>query len=442
MKITPLENWISRKIGKGGAPFSRETLEAYQLEKLNETLDWARKSSSFYRARLADFEKAGLGRLSDLARFPFTAADEIQYDSLQFLCVSQSEIKRVVTLPTSGTTGDPKRLHFTLDDQNLTIDFFCHGMSTLVGPGDRVLILLPGERPGSVGDLLVKGLDRFGAVGIPHGLVQDVGSTLDVLEREKVDALVGIPVQVLGLARLGRGRGAVRSVLLSTDYVPHAVTQALQNLWGCEVFTHYGMTEMGYGGGVECRAHVGYHMREADLLFEIVDPGTGSPVEEGEAGEVVFTTLTRRGMPLIRYRTGDISRFIPEKCPCGTLLKRMERVKGRIGGNAQLTPRGVLRMADLDEALFPLPDLLDFGATLTREKDGERLVLEIHTRESGGEGVIERAKSALHTIPAVRAACENEALSVSVVERREGWTFPMGSSKRRFLDQRDRVHTR
>jgi phenylacetate-CoA ligase len=441
MKITPLEHWISRRIGKWGDPFSRETLEAYQLEKLNETIEWARKNSSFYRARLAGFEKAGISRLGDLARFPFTTADDIRHDPLQFLCVSQSEIRRVVTLPTSGTTGDPKRVHFTVDDQELTIDFFCHGMSTLVGPGDRVLILLPGERPGSVGDLLVKGLDRLGAVGIPHGLVQDVGSTLEVLEREKVDALVGIPVQILALARLGRGRGAVRSVLLSTDHVPEAITRALQRLWGCEVFNHYGMTEMGYGGGVECRAHFGYHMREADLLFEIIDPETGSPVEEGEPGEVVFTTLTRRGMPLIRYQTGDVSRFIYDKCPCGTLLRSMECVKGRIGGNIRLTPNGVLRMADLDEALFPLSGLLDFGVTLTREKDRERLALEIYTGESAGEGMIERAQSALNTIPAVRAACENEALSVSVSVRREGWTFPMGSTKRRFLDQRDSFDT-
>jgi phenylacetate-CoA ligase len=119
----------------------------------------------------------------------------------------------------------------------------------------------------------------------------------------------------------------------------------------------------------------------------------------------------------------------------------MEQIKGRMGGDVQLPQGGVLRMADLDEALFPLPGLLDFGVTLTREKGRERLALEIHTRESDGEGMIERAQSALNAIPAVRAACENEALSVSVAVRREGWTFPMGSTKRRFLDQRDTIDT-
>lgn len=437
MKITPLENWILRKIGRTGKPLTREALEAYQLLRLRETIAWARKSSPFYSARLEDFDKAGLSCLKDLERFPFTTAEDIRNDPLQFLCVSQSEIKRVVTLPTSGTTGDPKRIYFTEDDQELTIDFFCDGMSTLAGPGDRVLILLPGERPGSVGDLLLKGLFRLGAIGIPHGLVKDVETTLDIMERERVDTLVGIPVQILALARLGGGRAAPRSILLSTDYAPKAVTEALQELWGCEVFTHYGMTEMGFGGAVECQAHFGYHMREGDLLFEIIDPVTGLPVPGGEWGEVVFTTLTRRGMPLIRYRTGDTSRFIPEKCPCGTVLKTMEQIKGRIEGNVRLGTSHTLTMAALDEALFPLPGLLDFSVSLSCEKRKDRLHLGIYAMESREEEMEKLVLSALQRVPSIQAACEEDALSLSVAMLREGWVPLRGAGKRRIEDSRE-----
>ncbi len=102
------------------------------------------------------------------------------------------------------------------------------------------------------------------------------------------------------------------------------------------MFNHYGMTEMGLGGGVDCRALTGYHLREADLYFEIVDPVDGRPLPDGEPGEVVFTTLTRRGMPLIRYRTGDLARFLPGSCPCGTVLRRLDHVQGRLAGRVKV----------------------------------------------------------------------------------------------------------
>ena len=122
----------------------------------------------------------------------------------------------------------------------------------------------------------------------------------------------------------------IEKILLSTDYVPEILIKEITDKFHCRVFTHYGMTEMGYGGGVECEALNGYHMREADFYFEIINPDTGKRVEEGQYGEVVFTTLTREGMPLIRYRTGDIACFSSEPCVCGTFLKTMGRVFGRI----------------------------------------------------------------------------------------------------------------
>jgi phenylacetate-coenzyme A ligase PaaK-like adenylate-forming protein len=385
---------------------------------------------------LADFDGTELRSIEDLQCLPFTTPEDVEQNPLPFLCVSQSEIHRVVTLHTSGTTGESKRLYFTGEDQELTVDFFRVGMSTLVGPGARVLILLPGERPGSVGDLLAVGLDRLGARGVAYGPVRDYVHALETMVREQIDALVGIPVQVLTLARYSRGKAPPGSILLSTDYVPVAIIEELKRIWRCEVYTHYGMTEMGYGGGVECQARCGYHMREADLLFEVVDPKTGAPVEEGEAGEVVFTTLTRRGMPLIRYRTGDLSRFLAEQCPCGTVLKTMAPVTGRIAGQLELEPGIMLTMADLDEALFPIRDLIDFSAELTWEHDRNHLQIRATLLGRSGEHETENIHSALKGIPVLRSSLQEGSLKVRVTVR-EGSPNPLnGSTKRTMIDKR------
>jgi phenylacetate-coenzyme A ligase PaaK-like adenylate-forming protein len=410
-RITPLDLWIAHKIGCQTG-LTREALEAYQLEKLRETLRLVRLKSRFYQKRLGDAPHY-VSSLRDLTQFPFTTAQDIRELALQFLCVSQDEIQRVVTLDTSGTTGQPKRLYFTKEDQELTIDFFHIGMSTFTGPGDKVLILLPCERIGSVGDLLTMALQRLGAHPIKHGVVRDISETLAVMSEERVDCLVGIPTQVLALARHRDGL-KLKSALLTTDHVPDAIARAVECAWGCLVYNHYGMTEMGLGGGVECQARRGYHLREADMIFEIINPATGQPLVEGEAGEVVFTTLTRRGMPLIRYRTGDISRWLTGECPCGTTLKTLERVKSRVSGNVAVGDQWQLTIADLDEALFSIASVLDFSAAISREGAQDYLRLEVRVVERANDNIAGAIDVALESIPAVRLARTSHQLDVVV----------------------------
>lgn len=414
MRRTPLDAWIARLIGQADPPLRRADLDVYQRRRLRETVDLARQKSRFYRRLLA-----GVPADAPLPDgLPFTSADDIRADPLTFVCVSLDAIQRVVTLDTSGTTGQPKRLYFTRDDQALTVDFFGVGMSTFTEPGDRVLILLPGQTPGSVGDLLAAGLDRIGAIPIQHGPVRDAAATLDVMRRERIDVLVGVPTHVLALAR-HRGGPALRlkSVLLSTDHVPNAIRAAIERAWECAVYNHYGMTEMGLGGGVECEARRGYHLRDADLLVEIVDPVTGRTLPEGEYGEVVFSTLTREGMPLLRYRTGDVSRFLPGDCPCGTALRTLERITHRLSG-----PIPGLTMADLDEALFALEGVLNFTATLGR--DGARDVLHIGVQIAAGadpSNTLQAAAAALspfHSVSATMRVSQVDSIAASMAKRR------------------------
>jgi phenylacetate-CoA ligase len=431
VQTSPLEPWIAKKIGCAGRPLSAARLADYQLARLQDTLHLAQTRSSFYRRRLrvAADEIAGL---DDLTRLPFTTAQDIRDNPLALLCVSQDEITRVVTLDTSGTTGRPKRVYFTRDDQELTIDFFRAGMSTFTDPGDRVLILLPCERPGSVGDLLAIALDRLGARPVKHGLVRDVGETLGVMRRERVNGMVGVPVQVLALATYGAGL-PLKSVLLTTDHVPNAIVKVVESAWGCTVYNHYGTTEMGLGGGVECAARRGYHLREADLLFEIVDPDTGESVTDGMPGEVVFTTLTRRGMPLIRYRTGDISRFVPDPCPCGTALKTLERVTDRASGFVPVGDRSVT-LAALDEAIFELPGVLNFTVTVAHE-ESDVFLLQVTTVEGNGAGVAAQVSAALEAIPAIARARALGHLDVVISVQPTGHALS-GPPKRAITDQR------
>jgi phenylacetate-coenzyme A ligase PaaK-like adenylate-forming protein len=376
--VTPLDAWITEKTVAGGF-MTREALSLYQLGRLNETLIRARGRSPFYQCHWADVAPDSLKRLEQLAGYPFTTPADVSERGLQMVCVSQGQISRVVTLTTSGTTGSPKRIYFTAADQELTTDFFRCGMSTFTEPGDRVLIMLPGERPGSVGDLLGKGLLRSGVFPIAYGLVTNLAAAVARMCQDQATCLVGVPVQILAMARYwehwGKSTWKPSCILLSTDYVPLAIVRELKQIWNCEVYEHYGMTEMGLGGGLECAAHNGYHLREADLYLEIIDPVSAQPLPDGEYGEVVVTTLTRLGMPLIRYRTGDISRFIPGQCLCGSVLRRLERVQSRTTGRVYIGIDAWLTIAELDEVLFPVPGIINFSSMISYDDSPVRLLV-------------------------------------------------------------------
>jgi phenylacetate-coenzyme A ligase PaaK-like adenylate-forming protein len=254
---------------------------------------------------------------------------------------------------------------------------------------------------------------------------------------EGVDVVVGVPTQVLALVRTAEieksKRIRLKSVLLTMDHVPQAIVRAVEDSWSCKVYNHYGMTEMGLGGGVECQARRGYHLREADLYLEIIDPINGKTVPDGEYGEVVFTTLTRRGMPLVRYRTGDISRFIPGDCPCGTVLRTLEKVRSRISNRADLGHGECLTMADLDEALFPIPGVWDFTASVCREGKTDCLHVQVWGR---GESKVHIVQQAVEAIPAVRAARQAGRLEVVSKMQQEGFLGFSGQSKRMLDDRR------
>lgn len=365
MKRTPLEDWIVERTGVSRR--GREALEEYQLRKIVETVQSARTHSRFYKEHLANIS---VNSWKDVRALPFTFPSQIRRDPGGFLCIPQGEIKRIVTLRSSGTEGEEKRIFFSQGDLNAAIEFFQYGMRSLTDETDRVLILFPGASCGSIGDLLEKALKRSGVLCFKHGVMTDPEETAKCIVENDITCLVGMPIQILQLSRIKTDifKKYIRKVLLSADYVPETLIGELTEQCLCRVFTHYGMTEMGYGGGVECQARNGYHMRESDLYFEILNPVTGQPVRDGQVGEVTFTTLTRRAMPLIRYRTGDLASFSSVPCPCGTFLKTMNRVGGRRENQVRICGGSFLHFCQLDEWMLPFPELLDYRACLESEK--------------------------------------------------------------------------
>ncbi|MBU1156793.1 MAG: AMP-binding protein [Proteobacteria bacterium] len=432
---TPLHAWLGRKLGlPASSEPGPESLAAYQLDKLRHTVSYVRQHSPFYRKHLAGLPVDVLGSLPDLARLPFTTEQDLREHHLGMLCVSQGQVARVVTLNTSGTTAAPKRLYFSDADLETTLDFFHHGMATMVQPGGRVLILLPGATPDSVGDLLARALARMQVTGVAHGPVGDPQAALE--QAVGVDCLVGIPVQVLAMAEqpgADKLRGAIKSVLLTTDYVPQALAQRVEAAWGCEVFEHYGMTETGLGAGVDCRAHQGYHLRAADLYYEVVEPASGAPLPPGEEGELVLTTLTRSAMPLVRYRTGDLGRLLPGPCPCGGFTPRLDRVPGRLSNRLNLGKGDLLPMWLLDEALFAVPELLDYRAALRPHDGGYRLEMTVQAAEDRHSAVAVEVERAVAAIPMLgqRLAAGDIMLEPTEISH-QAWSDD-GTGKRSFL---------
>lgn len=322
-----LDIWTARKLGV--KTLTREVIENYQLEKIKETINWAADHSPFYKEL---YHGQKVESWEAFRQLPFTSPADVVERGMGMVCVGQSRISRIVTLDTSGTTGNPKRIYFTEEDQELTTDFFHNGMQLMVGPADTVMILMPCRRPGSIGDLLKKGLERFGVRVVPYGLPDgtDDEKILNTMESEQVTCTVALATHLSALARKSGGRKIpMKTVLLSAEYVSEESRNTISKAWDCRIFEHYGMTEMGLGCAVSCPQLSGCHIRELDLYLEIIDPITGRVLPDGEEGEVVFTTLTRKGMPFIRYRTGDWSSFMTEPCRCGSILKRISRVGDR-----------------------------------------------------------------------------------------------------------------
>lgn len=442
MNITPLDPWTANRMSLDDVTIglSISNMEPYQLRKLQETISYVKSRSLFYRKTLSGFSSDSLNKLSDFSELPFTTRNDLELHGPKFLCVSQSLVERIFTINVPEPVRKNVRLYFSYEDIEQAMDFFHHGMTTFTEPGQKVMILMPGDRPDSVGDLLARSVKRIPAEFFVYGLVHDPSDAIREIIRLKIDTLVGIPTNILSLVRHQQspkiGRNAIKSVLLTSDHIPSNVVTELQSAWGCDVFRHYGSTEMGFEGGVECENHSGYHLTESDLYFEIVDPESGEIKKTGEIGEVVFTALNRQAMPLIRYRTGDLSRFIPGDCPCGSKLKRLDKIRGRVGDTFRLAGNHWLGIHDLDNSIFSVPGVLDYQAFLTSGNGSAQLNVILGLTTGGQQETVETVKLKLNENAVLKAAITDGALSIGSVKAGKVAKPQSTAVKRAVLDRR------
>jgi phenylacetate-CoA ligase len=308
---------------------------------------------------------------------------------LRFLCVPLGEVTRVITFTSSGTTGPQKRIFFSEKDVEVITDFMGAGMNVVATSDDVVQIMLPKGPVLGQADLLARGVVKMGATPVTTGTEPTTDEQIQAIERHSSTVLFCETLRFNRITVAAKNNHdltklGVRALFLTSNYLSDSMRANLQSAWNCEVFTHYGLTEMGLGVAVECPAHNSYHFNEADLLAEIIDPETGKVLPDGEEGELVFTTLDREAMPLIRYRTHDISRLSVKPCECGiTTLKKLDRTTRRLESAVKIGEGDEIYLAMFDEALYTIPDIVGYELSISKDDIKDRLTFQVEIARQG-----------------------------------------------------------
>ena len=417
-----------------------QELEEHQLKSLQWTVGHAYHGSAFYKKRL---DEAGvlpedIRSLDDLKRLPFTTANDLKDDyPFPLLSVPFEDVVRIHA--SSGTTGKRKVLCYSRKDIQDWTHFFarCYEMAEL-SARDRVQIAV-GYGIWTAGASFQLGCEEFGAMAIPVGpgnldmqcqFLMDFQSTVLCCT-----ASMGLLMAEEVNRRGERDKINLKKMIFGSERSSDAMRDRIRELLGIEhMFDIPGMTELyGPGTGLDCVHHTGIHYWADYYILEILDPDTLQPVPEGEIGEMVVTTLTKEAVPLIRYRTRDLTRLIPGQCPCGSVLPRHDRILGR--SDDMIIFRAVnIYPGQVDHVLSSLEDIgSEYQIVLDRKEDGrDYMVLRVEKQEGVDESldaeVVKRIKSGV-----------KKQIMVSVdVELLEYGSLPRSERKsKRVFDNRE-----
>jgi phenylacetate-CoA ligase len=314
----------------------RNKMKELQLERLKSTVSNAYENVPLYKRK---FDKIGLKpehitSLKDIEKIPFTTKDDLRDNyPYEMFAVPMKEIVRLHA--SSGTTGKPIVVGYTRNDLNNWSESVARIVCASGATSDDIAQIVFGYGLFTGGFGLHYGLEKVGATVIPASsgnserqimLMQDFGSTI----------IVGTPSYVLYLSEIAAEMGKsisdfkLRIGLFGGEGHTPEMRREIEKRWGILVTENYGLSEIvGPGVSGECTVQNGMHINEDQYYPEIIDSKTGKTLENGEKGEIVFTTLVKEGIPILRYRTKDITYLMEDKCDCGRTTIRMEKVFGR-----------------------------------------------------------------------------------------------------------------
>ncbi|HAJ25745.1 MAG TPA: phenylacetate--CoA ligase [Syntrophus sp. (in: bacteria)] len=371
---------------------SRGNLAALQLERLQKTIGQA--ANSFYYDKL--FKEIGLKTedvrsLADLDKIPPTTKEDLrEHWPYGFLATSRDELVRMHS--SSGTTGRATVIFHTQSDIDSWTNLLSRCMyMTGMRKGDVFQNMMTyGLFTGGLG--FHYGAERIGALVIPAG-AGNSKRQIQLLKDFETTVIHIIPSYALHLStvfeelQIDTKDTNIRMAYVGAEPHSEKMRQKIEDIYGFKAYNSYGLSEMnGPGVAFECTRQNGLHIWEDNFLVEVLDPVTMKPLPDGEEGELVLTTLAREGMPIIRYRTKDLTRILPGDCPCGRTHRRIERIKGRT--DDMLILKGVnIFPIQIEKKLMEIPGVgKNFLIILDREGYNDHMTIKVEVERQFFDG--------------------------------------------------------
>lgn len=372
-------------------------LNEKQLQQVDAQVKRLLKSGSFYGEV---YRKAGISGVSsqeDFEKLPFSSKDDLRNAyPLGIQAVPEEEVVRIHS--SSGTTGKPVIIPYTAKDVDDWAIMFARCYETAgITNKDRIQIT-PAYGLWTAGIGFQLGAEKLGAMTVPMG-PGNTDKQLQMMKDLKTTVLTATSSYALLLAEEINKRGLrdkihLKKGVFGSERWSKKMREYIRNELGVELYDIYGLTEIyGPGIGITCEKEQGIHYWDDYVYIEIINSETGEPVPDGETGEIVITTLVKEGAPLLRFRTHDLSRIIPEKCSCGRSYPRLDTIGGR--SDDMFKVRGVNMFPKQVEELLQDVDgvLSEYNITIAHDDDHNKDIM-ILTVEVDGR--VDFEKTALH----------------------------------------------